>query len=252
MGNSRELGAGRLVSRREALRISAAGVMTWATGSLVGLGCGSQPGGPGGSAPELPIALPEKPAGAPGTSAPGPAAPEANVPPAAAPLADAPAARACAATHDNIEGPYYVRGAPERSDLIDRPMKGVVLTIEGRVTGLDCATGLGAALLDVWQADARGGYSEALLRGTLRADAQGNYRLRTIVPGHYLNGARYRPAHIHFKLSAPGHRPLTTQLYFPDDPYNEGDPFIHRALIMAVSDGPGGKLARYDFVLRPG
>jgi protocatechuate 3,4-dioxygenase beta subunit len=235
-----------LVSRRDALRITAVGVVTWATGSLAGLGCQTPPGSPGGIAPATPIPGPPETAWAPGTSAPGTTAPGTT-----APGTTAPGTRACAETPDNIEGPFYLRGAPERGDLVGQSMKGIVLAVEGRITGLDCATGLGAALLDVWQADSGGKYSDLLLRGTLRADAQGNYRLRTIVPGHYLNGARYRPAHIHVKLSAPGYRPLTTQLYFPDDPYNEGDPFIHRSLIMAVSNAPSGKLARYDFALRP-
>ncbi len=61
----------------------------------------------------------------------------------------------------------------------------------------------------------------------------------------------YRPAHIHVKVSAPGHAPLTTQLYFPEDPYNAGDPFIDRSLIMEVSPDRNALGARYDFVLRP-
>ncbi len=72
---------------------------------------------------------------------------------------------------------------------------------------------------------------------------------RAIVPGRYLNGSRYRPAHVHVKLSAPGHPPLTTQLYFPEDPYNKGDPFIHRSLIMQTISKPDGMHANFEFVL---
>jgi protocatechuate 3,4-dioxygenase beta subunit len=88
------------------------------------------------------------------------------------------------------------------------------------------------------------------LRGKLRADASGAFRVRTIVPGRYLNGAQYRPAHVHVKVSAPGFLPLTTQLYFPGDPYNAVDPFIVRSLIMRVADEGGLKRASFDFVLR--
>jgi protocatechuate 3,4-dioxygenase beta subunit len=33
----------------------------------------------------------------------------------------------------------------------------------------------------------------------------------------------WRPAHIHFKIDAPGHERLVTQVFFPDDPYLEND-----------------------------
>ena len=33
----------------------------------------------------------------------------------------------------------------------------------------------------------------------------------------------WRPAHIHFKVDAPGHAPLITQVFFPDDPYLDDD-----------------------------
>jgi protocatechuate 3,4-dioxygenase beta subunit len=41
------------------------------------------------------------------------------------------------------------------------------------------------------------------------------------MPGHYND----RPAqHIHYLITAPGHRPLVTQIYFATDPWFEGDP----------------------------
>ncbi|MBX3224813.1 MAG: hypothetical protein KF795_30135 [Labilithrix sp.] len=166
---------------------------------------------------------------------------------------------ACAETAANIEGPYYRAGVPERADLTDAGMPGVPLEIAGRVTTSDCTTALANVELDVWQANHSGHYDNdgsmppgrVLLRGRLRTDADGRYRVKTIVPGRYLNGAQYRPAHVHVKLRAQGHALLTTQLYFPDDPFNEVDPFIHRSLVMAVERKDRLLLARYDFVLRP-
>ncbi len=166
----------------------------------------------------------------------------------------------CALTHDNIEGPYYRAGAPERADLTDPAFPGVLLDIEGRVFATDCSSGLSGVELDVWQANANGHYDndgtmnlggKLLLRGRVRTDGDGRYRLRTIVPGRYLNGAQYRPAHVHVKLRGKALAPLTTQLYFPDDPYNKIDPFIHPSLVMDVKKGPSALLARFDFVLRP-
>jgi catechol 1,2-dioxygenase len=168
---------------------------------------------------------------------------------------------ACNATEANIEGPYYREGAPFRSSLIDPGTLGAPLCLTGRVLSLDCRSALAGAVLDVWQADAAGHYdndgsSETTgafrLRGRVSCDDKGAFELWTIVPGRYLNGASYRPAHIHVKLAAPGHQPLTTQLYFPGDPYNERDPFIRKSLIMDVQAGTQGAAAHYDFVLIPG
>ena len=72
------------------------------------------------------------------------------------------------------------------------------------------------------------------------------------MPGRYLNGARYRPAHIHVKVRAPGFPVLTTQLYFPGDPHDEGDPFIVESLIMPVRRvAADQQAATFDFTLRP-
>lgn len=167
----------------------------------------------------------------------------------------------CIETHANIEGPYYRAGAPERSSLMDPGVAGVPIDIQGRVTGLDCERGLAGVELDVWHATHDGHYDNDgtmhlgrerfLLRGRLRTDAEGRYRVSTIVPGRYLNGPQYRPAHVHVKVRARGFAELTTQLYFPDDPYNDIDPFIHRSLVMGMEKAKDRALGHFDFVLRP-
>lgn len=220
-----------VVSRRQAL---------WISGGLL-LACTDRRLAPDASAPA-----------APPSPAPPPFPTASAVTSAGTP--------ACVETHDNIEGPYYRAGAPRRADLVDAGMAGTPLVIEGRVTGLDCARGLAGVELDVWHATSDGHYDNDgtmrvakdayLLRGRIETDADGRYRLRTIVPGRYLNGRQYRPAHVHVKVRAPGHAPLTTQLYFPDDPYNDVDPFIHRSLVMGVEKASVGLRAHFDFVLR--
>ena len=65
-----------------------------------------------------------------------------------------------------------------------------------------------------------------------------------------MNGRQFRPAHVHVKLSAKDHRGLTTQLYFPDDPFNKVDPFIHSSLVMDVKKVDAAMKARFDFVLQ--
>lgn len=180
-------------------------------------------------------------------------------PPVAAPVSDG-ATPSCIETHANIEGPYYRAGAPARASLVDPGMPGTPIDIEGRVTGLDCARGIKDVELDVWHATHDGHYDNDgtmhlgreryLLRGRLRTDADGRFRVSTIVPGRYLNGPQYRPAHVHVKVRAAGFAELTTQLYFPGDPYNDVDPFIHRSLVMGLERARDRMLGRFDFVLR--
>lgn len=161
-----------------------------------------------------------------------------------------PAACAAVATADNIEGPFYKRGAPHRATLASPDDAGERLVLGGRVSSTTCAP-IAGATLDIWHADARGGYDldGFRFRGALTTDANGRWQLRSIVPGRYLNGRRYRPAHVHVKLRAPGYAPLTTQLYFADDPYNDGDPFIVPSLVMAHARERDARVARFEFVL---
>jgi catechol 1,2-dioxygenase len=168
----------------------------------------------------------------------------------------------CRETEDDILGPYYRAGAPFRDTLFDDGMKGTRLTVNGTVSGIGGAgcVPLAGALVDVWQADADAHYDNDgsidplppglfILRGRFYSDGNGAFRLRTIIPGRYLNGNQYRPAHLHVRLSADGHRPLTTQLFFADDPFNSIDPWFKPSLAMTTTDDSEGKLARFDFVL---
>lgn len=164
----------------------------------------------------------------------------------------------CLETEVNVLGPYWIEGAPRRSDLIEAGLAGTRLQITGRVLGLASAAcrPLAGAMLDVWHSDDRGDapsrYSTATtwrLRGRLYTGADGSYALRTIVPGRYLDGNGFRPAHIHVRVHAPGYRRLTTQLYFQGDPYNATDRFIRESLIMTLRDAGAGKVARFDFVI---
>src|SRR6266542_4488391 len=71
-------------------------------------------------------------------------------------------------TEDNIEGPYYKAGAPERADLVASGMKGVPLIVEGRVLSTR-GEPLPGAILDFWQANADGEYDNQgfTLRGRM-------------------------------------------------------------------------------------
>lgn len=154
-------------------------------------------------------------------------------------------------TEDNIEGPFYKPGAPERSVLVEPGMRGTRLTVSGRVLSTRGAP-LEGALLDVWHANAEGRYDNEgfTLRGRLSTDRSGYYRIQTILPRYYRAGKTTRPAHIHVKVSAPGFPLLTTQLYFKGDPYNSIDRYVRPSLMLNPTDARDGKAARFDFVLR--
>ena len=166
----------------------------------------------------------------------------------------------CDPTREDIEGPFYREDAPFRARLVEDGMPGRRLTVSGRVLDPACRPVPGA-VVDVWQADHRGRYDNDdprrppaagsfHLRGRLRAQDDGGYEVRTIHPGRYRIGRdRWRPAHLHVKLSAEGFRPLTTQLYFDGDPENETDPWYRASRSMTVTDRGDQGAATFDFVL---
>lgn len=144
-------------------------------------------------------------------------------------------------TPRDMEGPFYKAGAPMRASIVEPGSKGERLLVSGRVLGPDCRPAAGA-LLDFWQADENGEYDNSgfRYRGKVTADADGRYRIETILPPPYMG----RPRHIHVKLQRPGGRVLTTQLYFPGEARG-ADP----ALVVRLERGTAPLAARYDFVL---
>jgi len=140
-------------------------------------------------------------------------------------------------TEDNIEGPYYRKEAPFRSMLAE-DVKGDPLVISGRVLSPEGSPLLGA-VIEVWHASAQGEYDndspKFLFRGKVRLGrCKSLYRFETVMPGQYDLGESKRPAHIHYKVTAEGYKPLTTQLYFKGDPWLERDPYVRKSLIIPV------------------
>ena len=144
-------------------------------------------------------------------------------------------------TPRDMEGPVYKSGAPMRASIVEPGSKGERLELVGRVMAVDCRP-VSGALLDFWQADEKGDYDNAgfRYRGKVTADAEGRYRIETILPPPYMG----RPRHIHVKLQRPGGRVLTTQLYFPGESRG-ADP----ALVVRMETRKAALAARYDFVL---
>jgi len=157
------------------------------------------------------------------------------------------------ATESTVFGPFHRDGAPEMppgGNIAPRDAGGTAMLISGRV--LDPGgRPIGGALLDVWQADSSGlydsqytGSDELHLRGLFRADRGGRYLVRTVRPVHYAipndgpvgrmlratNRHPWRPAHVHFVVSAEGYEPVTTHIFDDTDPYLGSD------TVFAVKD----------------
>src|SRR5881397_4052455 len=163
---------------------------------------------------------------------------------AQAPLAPTPACHdGDDATVAQTEGPYFKPSSPERTELFEEGMAGQPIELVGFVLTRACKP-LAGALLDFWQADDKGRYDNSgfRLRGHQFSDAEGRYRLRSIVPGIYPGRTR----HIHVKVQPSGGRVLTTQLYFPGEPENQRDGIFDPDLVMRMSGRGEGA---FDFVV---
>jgi catechol 1,2-dioxygenase len=132
-------------------------------------------------------------------------------------------AQQCLPTGSDIKGPFYIPDAPNRTAMAGPQEPGQPILIRGTVFGTGCKSAISNALLDVWQADARGHYHNAdenyKLRGQMKTGDKGVYEFTSIMPGRYKLEGGLRPAHIHFTISHPDFAALTTQLYFKGDPY---------------------------------
>lgn len=169
-------------------------------------------------------------------------------------------AATCPATPPNVEGPFYLPGAPFRAELAPEGEPGERLALRGRVLGAPGCAPLAGAVVDVWHASAEGFYynleglpdpENFALRGRARTDSEGRYAFRTVLPGHYrLTRTRWRPRHVHYRVSHPEHRTLVTQLYFAGDPHLPGDPFALPPLVIPLGAAPaGGFEGVFDLVL---
>ncbi len=157
----------------------------------------------------------------------------------------------CELTTPDILGPFHVANAPVRTVLASADEPGTRLFMDGRILASDCAGPVEGAVVDVWHATDAGCYSVLEectdedpfnCRGQMITDASGAFAFETILPGRYLNGATFRPRHLHVIISPPDGAPLTTQIYFAGDPYIEGDrwasdPDAAARIIPLIEDG---------------
>jgi len=190
------------------------------------------------------------------------------------------------ATETTVLGPFYVKG-PKEFPLgadVSGGVEGVPMFVTGSVAS-SAGEPLPGATVDVWHADGDGYYDvqyddcpEGLaMRARFRTDDSGRFHFWTIKPAAYpiphdgpvgrmLEAQKrhpYRPAHVHFMISAPGHRTLVTHVFAAGDEYLDSDVVfgVKDSLIREFSPrqpgiAPDGKEMQteychlsYDFVL---
>lgn len=177
-------------------------------------------------------------------------------------------------TESTVFGPFHVAGAPqfEHGDDLANGASGAPCKVAGRVLDRDGAP-VAAATIEVWQADDDGLYdvqrpelAQAQARGVLRSGGNGEFHFRSIVPCSYpiphdgpvgamlaATGRHpWRPAHLHFMISAPGYRTLVTHLFRDGDQYLDSDAVfgVRSSLIADWRTGADGICHLFhDFVL---
>lgn len=162
------------------------------------------------------------------------------------PAPDSLTGEACFLTPSDMEGPYYIAGAPFKDALYPEGTPGDRVVISGTVYTAGCTNVLADAVIDVWQADASGEYDfsdQFLGRARVRTDANGRYTFETVLPGQY----EPRPSHIHLKFSHPNAAAITTQLYFQSNE-NGG---VADALVIPLQPDGDTLRGRFDVVLEP-
>ena len=167
------------------------------------------------------------------------------------------------ATESTVLGPFFVPGAPEvpLGGDITGGAKGRPCHVAGTVRGTD-GISVPNARIEVWEADADGFYdvqyagSRTAGRGWLRSGADGEYRFWSVHPAPYpipadgpvgdllaaAGRGPMRPAHLHFKVEAPGYRTLTTHIFVAGGPYLDRDAVfgVKDSLIVGFTEQPPG------------
>lgn len=173
------------------------------------------------------------------------------------------ARRPSGATENTVLGPFHLPNAPvmENGGNICRDGKGEPLYVHGSVTDLN-GKPIAGARLDVWQANDDGFYDvqqkgiqpDFNLRGIFESEPDGSYWFRGVKPRYYpiphdgpvgqllsqLGRMPYRPAHLHYIISAEGYDTVTTHIFDPDDPHINSD------AVFGVKESLLGKFVQVD------
>lgn len=179
-------------------------------------------------------------------------------------------------TEATVFGPFHIENAPhyELGDDVSNGARGVPCLVKGQIKDIH-GVPVGHATIDVWQSDEDGLYDvqrkdlmQHQARGVLNADPSGYYHFKSILAEAYpiptdgpvgalLAATKrhpWRPAHLHFRIQAPGYETLITHVFRNGDQYLDSDVVfgVRESLIADwVKQSDGSYLVEYDFVLCP-
>jgi catechol 1,2-dioxygenase len=163
------------------------------------------------------------------------------------------------------------------SSIVHGDVGGETALVEGKV----CDPGgspIAGATLDIWETAPNGLYEQQdpdqpdmNLRGRFLTAADGRYAFKCVRPVKYpvpfdgpagellqhMGRHPYRPGHLHFFVSAPGHRPLITQIFDRSSEHLDSDSVfaVKQELIVDFVPAPAGSDVDYrvefDLFLAP-
>lgn len=186
--------------------------------------------------------------------------------------------RPAGATENTVLGPFHVDDAPIRQmgDNISLDGVGQSCLFEGRVIDV-LGNPIKGAMIDVWSDNGDGYYDiqqpdlqpKWNNRGRFITGDDGGYRFRGIKPVSYpipndgpvgqmlekLGRHPFRPAHMHFIVTAPEFEKIITHTFISDDPYiNDDTVFGVKESLIAKYEYLGGATdweCSYEFVMVP-
>ena len=179
-------------------------------------------------------------------------------------------------TDSTVLGPFYAgrqRELAHGETILLREEDGPPLIVEGTVVSQN-GEPISNALIEVWQTAPNQLYDvqddaqpEGHLRASFRMDEHGDFSFRSILPVSYpipddgpagqllqLMGRHpFRPAHVHFMISADGHRTLVTHLFLSGDAYLDSDAVfgVKPSLIVTPEKRDDSFQIVYRFGLEP-
>ncbi|KAF2634890.1 aromatic compound dioxygenase [Massarina eburnea CBS 473.64] len=172
-----------------------------------------------------------------------------------------------------ILGPFWRKDAPQKSmgDTIVTGFEGAGdrTYMHGIVTDFRTGKPVPGAVLDVWHTGPNGlyeqqdpGQDDMNLRGRFTTGEDGKYGFYCLRPVPYpipfdgpagkilkaLDRHPMRPAHIHFIISAPGYKPIVTQIFDRNSKYIEDDAVfaVKDSLVVDFKPLKGNEKAEFE------
>ncbi len=166
------------------------------------------------------------------------------------------------ATSSSVLGPFHISGAPDLpfGGDMKRHYGGPILLAEGTISDTK-GNPIEGAKLDIWQTAPNGLYSSQddeqetySFHGLMTVGADGRYAFTTVKPVEYTvpddgpvgdilracGRHPWRPSHLHYIVTAPGYKPLVTEIFPSDDPYLDEDTVfgVREDLVMTYVEKP--------------